>query len=405
MVKFKRVKADPFHKTITISASKSSGIRALILAAIKKYPVTIYNLPKSSDFTTLVNIFEILNLKIQRDENSLCIINSFPECENNFQNIILQTGDGGTTNRFLLAFLARGKNKYLLNPHIQFRTRPMEDLLCPLKDLGIKIEGPFLHRKYWLTVQGPYRTTEQIVKINCLLSTQFVSSCLLSLHDRKHITVKYSKLNSSHTYLKMTLSMIKNSNTSHITIPPDFSSMSYPLVLGALSRGVIFKGIKQVDPLQADSILIEILKQCGVNIKFIKEDLVVQGTQKLHPLIWDCSSCPDLVPALSVLCSFIEGKNQLNNIGSLKYKECDRIVEIKRILEKFQVSYRYDDRTNSLMIEGNPSRKISSLTYRPPQDHRMIMIAYLFMRLGAGGKLFNFEYVNKSFSNFYEVME
>ena len=42
----------------------------------------------------------------------------------------------------------------------------------------------------------------------------------------------------------------------------------------------------------------------------------------------DCSDIPDLVPVLTVLGSFCEGKSYIRNAARLRIKECDRLSAI-----------------------------------------------------------------------------
>ena len=134
------VKPGSFSKNILIPTSKSYANRILILASLCPSVVTIENLPESTDVSNLINCLEKIGIKFLKEpQGTLKVLNSFPECEvdSDLDTIYLETGDGGTTNRFILPFLARGKKKYILKPQGKMRTRPMKELIDSLVFLGV----------------------------------------------------------------------------------------------------------------------------------------------------------------------------------------------------------------------------------------------------------------------------
>ena len=73
------------------------------------------------------------------------------------------------------------------------------------------------------------------------------------------------------------------------------------------------------------------------------------------------------------------------------------------MLKAFNVSFSVDRDNYEIKITGPLSGKVS-ISYDPPEDHRMVMVAYLFMRALEGGVVSNAQHVKKSFANFFEVM-
>ena len=74
-------------------------------------PVTVFNCSDSSDVTSMLSVFKKIGLEIKKNGSDVTVVNSFPDCEKkiNSEVIEIQTGDGGTTNRFLLPLLSVGK--------------------------------------------------------------------------------------------------------------------------------------------------------------------------------------------------------------------------------------------------------------------------------------------------------
>ncbi len=389
---------------ISIPASKSFANRALIMAAMAKHPVSIKNLPLSSDFENLLSSLKKIGIKVFEKENEVIIEDSFPECEQEVSGpISLYTGDGGTTNRFLIPFLARGKNEYWIYPDKHFMSRPIQDLISPLVSLGIKIEGPSYHGP-WLKVQGPYNFRRDI-SIDCARSTQFASGIMMATSDLSEISLNFENLSSSKTYFEMTQWIVKSIRKDVIEVPIDFSSLSYPLAFSILHDRLVVPNQLKEDPFQADSIFIKILEECGADISWTNEGLKSSSSNLLTPVNWDCLLCPDLVPALCFLFSYVDGKSSFKNIKNLKYKECDRLTEICHILSLFEIEHDYLENEDCLVIEGNSEKISPFVSYDAPPDHRMIMMAALFMFHGKGGRIRGASHVQKSFSNFFEIFD
>ena len=136
---FFEVTNTPFVKTIQVPTSKSYANRILILSAISDQKIKIKNIPKSTDVLTLINCLTEIGLEIKREADSLLISNCFPACEQSENPLGLKTGDGGTTNRFLIPLLALGKNEYELVPDGLISQRPIDELVRHLKKLDVKI--------------------------------------------------------------------------------------------------------------------------------------------------------------------------------------------------------------------------------------------------------------------------
>ena len=393
-----RVFLGDFSKSLKIPTSKSYANRLLILGAIFPEKVTLDHLPEATDVTNLISSLKKIGLNITENPGSLSILNSFPDCEKSGQEIVLETGDGGTTNRFLMAMLARGQNTYVLRPDPLFLKRPINDFLFQLSNLGVLVEKG----TDFIKIKGPIKFDDDQLIVDSSLSSQFASAFALSFADKK-IQVLAKDLEASQKYLSLTYHLIEkfNGGVREFSVPLDFSSLSYPLALAALTGEVRIENYPGRDFFQADSIFLEVLKEIGADILEGDNFLLVRKSKNLKPIEMDCSKCLDLVPTLSFLFSYIPGKTILKNIKGLSYKESDRIFEIQRLLNLFKIENRLVE--DSLEIIGS-SCKSPFLEYEAPKDHRLIMTAYLFMRFNSGGIIKNYSSVDKSFPKFFEIL-
>jgi 3-phosphoshikimate 1-carboxyvinyltransferase len=212
------------------------------------------------------------------------------------------------------------------------------------------------------------------------------------------------KIKSSKNYLELTNHLIMKfqDGCRSFRVPLDFSSLSYPVALAALNGSVLIENYQGRDNYQGDSIFLDLLKEAGACVIERRDRLLVGKSSNLKPLEIDCSGCLDLVPTLSFLFSHIPGITLLKNIKSLSYKESDRIFEIQRLLNLFKKECRLTEDFGLEIIGSH--EKSPFIVYEAPKDHRMIMTAYLFMRLNGGGIIKNPMFVDKSFPDFFKLL-
>ncbi len=387
-----------YNKKINIPTSKSRANRMLFLAAITPGEITLTNVPNSSDVMDMIQSLNKIGLQITMIENTVIVKNSFPDCEKlNADNTIrVDCGYGGTTTRFLAGLLALGSKTYHLEPEGHMRLRPMQEMIEPLKQLGINVE--LNSKDTWMTITGPVKHKLEIIDVDTSRSTQFASALAMTLSQWGG-TVNPTNLKASEDYFKMTNDCIEQAKTSNWKIPIDFSSLSYPIALAALCGEVEILNYTGRDRLQPDSIFIDLLKEMGANVIETKTSLKVLKADSLKAWSGDCSGFPDLVPTLCFINSFSSEIGVLTHLEVLKHKECDRLEEMKKILNLFERENKVtEDSITTEHSEGNTSSK----HYDAPDDHRMIMVAALYMKALGGGEINNWHHIKKSYPYFFE---
>ena len=386
----------PFCKTLNAPPAKSYAGRLLILAAMDSRQIVIENIPSCSDTSYLISAFEKIGLKISKNKNKITIHNSFPADERETSDsILIKIGDGGTTTRFLMALLSRGKNRYILEVDEVMAARPMAELMDSLRGLGVKVEKTAQR----FIIQGPAKCIGKTVWMDCKKTSQFASAFMLAFG--KEISLKIKNLHTSKKYISLTENLIKNFKKSTcFTVPADFTSASYPLALGLIAGKAHISNIKHLDEYQADSSFIDIVNKMGAQAIFDEKGLHIQKKQ-LKKISLDCSHFLDLVPTLAFLCTRIQGDSILYGLDNLQYKEAHRLEAIAKLLA---LSGVYAEKsTDRLLIKGEGAGNF--FEYHPPNDHRMVMAAYLFMRSGKGGIIHNALCVKKSWPDFFAQME
>lgn len=381
-------------RQIVIPPSKSCANRALIIAAIKGH-CELRNIGTSTDVLYLIDALKLVGISMTENENGLVVNNSFPACENRNSDIItLKTGDGGTTNRFLLALLALGRNTYRIECDPLFLKRPFESYFDGLRQLGVRCSV----ENGALCIQGPMDLNKEI-QVDCTQTSQFASA--LKLVGANIIP---RELEVSQSYWELTNSMLLDFSTPYIC-PPDMSSLAPFAAWAALKQEVLFTNVFSIDSKQADACFIELLKKLGVSICFTEKGLLISPVPSFKAFDFDCSCAIDLAPTLAFLASYANGKSTLRGLANLRFKESSRLYEITRVLSTFGVPFRVSESFDTLEIIGSPGlAPKKAVNYESPADHRILMLVALFFKMNQGGVLLNSHHICKSFPNFFSFL-
>lgn len=390
-----KLKPQALTREINLPSSKSYANRLLIVAARLGGGRKVLNLPASDDVTFLLHSFQSIGLNIEVKNYATTFFNSFPECEGAGPDpVVLHVGEGGTTARFLLSLLSLGKKRYLLHMEGRLSQRPWDGLIQALRTAGAKIEWEDAHQ---LSIQGPVHPQKLPRQISCKDTTQFITSLQLSFFS-EGLTFTPLDLESSEAYWQMTLECAKDFQEK--SVPQDWSSASYPVVLAAIKgHDVLFRDLHP-DRFQADSLLFDLLKERGA-IEERKEGVVVTRLKTLQPLQVDGSKCLDLIPTLAVLALKLEGVSVITNVRGLIAKESNRLEEILRLLKKMGARISLDQE-HILSIHG--PHRTQAIDLDPVPDHRMVMMAALLLLTNEGGSVTNEQAVSKSFPNFFDIV-
>jgi 3-phosphoshikimate 1-carboxyvinyltransferase len=305
--------------------------------------------------------------------------------------------------------LSRGKLTYHVNAHGHMRNRPMGELIRVLSKLKVNIELGDENSNFWIQVQGPIEDSDVNIDVDASESTQFATGMFLACYDLS-LSINTSNMDTSATYFMLTKKLVElaKSGTRSYIVPPDASSLSYPLAAGLILGSINVTNCTEVDDIQADSEFIKIIKDIGGDISFGSTGLEIKSnSRELKGIDWDCSGCPDLVPTLAFTAAYLNNVSKIRNIKVLRHKESDRINEILKLLKIFKIKHDYSEDEDVLTINGcgEDFKIMEEVELFPPEDHRIVMVSYLFLRRNSGGILHNTGHVAKSFPTFFKVME
>lgn len=380
---------------ISLPASKSISNRVLVINALSYSPLKIDNLAVCEDTDRLLEALY---------SNS----NTF------------YTGDGGTTIRFLTAFLSKIVGEWTVNCSERMKERPIGVLVDALNTLGAQIS--YLENEGYppLKIMGS-NLSKSSLSLSGSVSSQYITALLLiapTLQNGLELTLNGKIV--SRPYIQMTLDIMAEFGVkstfigNKISVKPqaykvrpykvesDWSGASYWYELVALAKGgsVFLEGLRK-DSFQGDAKQVAVWEQLGVKSTFEKGGVLLEKSEtEIARLDFDFCEMPDLAQTFAVACALKGLPFCFTGLETLKIKETNRVVALMRELKKLGFILS-EPKEGSLEWQGDmvsAEENPSIATYR---DHRMAM-AFAPVSLRYPIKIENPKVVNKSYPKFWE---
>ncbi|MGX7582966.1 hypothetical protein [Candidatus Vidania fulgoroideorum] len=418
MNKIIKLKKNTVNKTIP--CSKSVANRIIIISKIYNISIRIRNFLISEDIKIMLNFIKTLGSIIYRKGKEVKIYNIVSKKKNNFY-----VKNAGTVIRNIISYLCFSNFKLKLDGNKNMRRRSLEDLCNSLKEIGFNVF--FLKKKNFLPLKtsniNSYNHKKKLV-IDCKKSSQYATSLLINLPFliKKNLFLLIKNINSSYSYINLTIKILRKFNISlikikynyfiikpfirenyrlkKIIIEKDFTSISYIfffLITNNINN-ILLKTKKKSK--QGDKKLLNIFNNFLFKNFIINKKIVIYKnilSKKIRNIVINCKNIPD--SGMGFLCLFkITKRLKLFNIKSLNYKETNRIYAISKEMRK--IGFLTKEGKNWLIIKKN---KIRNTKIRSYNDHRIAMVFYIFS-FSLKYKLIinNPNCVKKTFYNFFK---
>ena len=422
--------------SVALPASKSMAARALIIAAFAgSRPETIGNLPACTDTDELsAAINALLDVEPQPGKR-IAETDPDPLC------LHLNLGLGGTSLRFFTALAASlPAIEFEVDCAAPLKKRPLAPLCEALIASGARIK--YLDQPGYppLFIQGTHIPGGDR-QISAAISSQFVSAMIMCAPYwkdglRLHLTGDEAV---SFPYIDMTVKMMQKAGAEVsiaddkriISVKPlpyqkvraealkpeaDWSGASYfyELALALPDREIHISSLTPPsESLQGDSRCAEIFNLLGVHTEYnpdgsatlrcdrkLRDD--VASLAKKHPLEFDMSETPDLVPALAVGLCLAGIRFNISGIAHLHLKESDRITALQ--IELGKIGYSLEAGKDFLAWTGGRTPVGENESIDTYHDHRIAMafavaaVALPYLSIN------NPEVTEKSFPDYFKIL-
>lgn len=383
---------------IVIPGSKSESNRLLILSSLFK-KLSLENISNSDDTNYL--------LKALSSKSST-----------------IDIGHAGTAMRFLTSYFSLTTKKEIeLRGSQRMHNRPIKILVDSLREIGASIH--YIDKEgYPPLLIKPSELISKNLIIDSSTSSQYISSLLLIAPKISGgLKIQLTGRETSKPYIDMTISLLKKLGVEITTtdnqisicelqkieskkhyIESDWSSASYFYSVVALAKIDYTLKLSKFSfkSLQGDSKVADIYKSFGVKTTY-KDDLVILKKVKLNTdkFSFDLTSNPDLAQTICVTCLGLGIKCNLTGLHTLKIKETDRLLALKKELSKFNLKVII---TNDSISFDNVDFLKPNVVIETYDDHRMAMS---FACLATKVKIIikDPKVVSKSYSSFWSDLE
>lgn len=406
----------PIKSELTIPGSKSYTNRSLLLAALTKGTVNIVNPLISDDTKALIGCLKNLGIKVSESSKYITVEGDIYSIKD--RTYRLNAYLSGTTIRFMLALSTIIPGVKTLFGKERLNKRPIGDLVDGLRQLSAKID--YLKKEGCPPIKVlSSKLNPGTIKIKGSISSQYISAILMIAPLIGEVTIEIIGNQISKPYIDMTIDTMKqfgvavsNENyrrykvlsgqtyeISEYIVEGDYSSASYFFAIAVLTKSTIT--VKNLNPesAQADIRLLKILEKMGGKIIYGKNQITVVG-KGIKPLSVNMEDCPDQIQTLAVLAAFAKGNTKISGVQSLRVKETNRILALKKELKKMRISVTSTKTT--LTIHGGSPNAASIETYG---DHRMAMSFAIAGTKMPGMKIIDPDVVNKTFPSFWEKLK
>ncbi len=390
-----QIEKTTYSGEISAPPSKSAAHRRLICAALANGKSVIRGISESEDMKATIDCIKALGASVEKDGDTVTVIGCDPK---NREKATLNCRESGSTLRFFVPICLLSDKEATLNGSERLMSRPLE----PYEEICVSQGMDYILTENDLTVKGPI--TSGHFRLRGDVSSQFISGLMfaLPLCDGFSVIELIPPVMSA-SYIAMTVEALKEfgilveiTEDDKIIIPGgqkykptecdiegDWSNAAFFLALGTLGSDIEINGLRR-HSLQGDEVIIKLLGKLS----------------RTCPTI-DISDCPDLAPILMATASALNGVHLINT-DRLKIKESDRGEAMASELRKLGVTVTVGD--NEITVTAPDSLTAPKEPLCGHNDHRIVMASAVILSL-VGGEIDGCEAVNKSFPDFFEILE
>jgi len=411
----KITKTEKLNGEITIPASKSHTIRAVIIAALAEGCSTLENPLFSEDTRAAIHACESLGAKIRQQDRTL-IIDGFGRSPHQPETV-LDMHNSGTSTNLVMGLLAGLGMTAGITGDASLQTRPVKSLAIALNSLGCTVTFEKNNGCPPLTLSG--KLTGGKVTVDAAKSSQYVSSLLLACPLAEKDTEILVQNPTELPYIEMTVNWLKAQNIRYErdgynyfkifgnqkfspfqkTIPADWSSAAFPLGAAAVTGSdVLVKGL-DLDDVQGDKAIVEYLTDMGADIRVEQNGIRIRGSE-LEGKTLDINATPDALPVLSVIGCLARDETRLVNVAQARVKETDRIRVMAKELQK--MGAHIEELADGLIIKKS---RLRAAALNGHHDHRVVMaLSIAGMKTGGETVIDTAEAVSVTYPDYINTM-
>ena len=406
--------------TLRAQPSKNYTTRYLLAAALSEGQTRVVGVATSEDAEAMLRCLKDWGAGLEHVGDDV-VVTGFGASPRS--GVTLDPGNAGAVARFLMAVAAlTGETHFVTDYPDSLGKRPQADLLSALERLGAQTRSQ--DGRFPVTIRGGAGVRGGPLEVSAEKSSQYASALMflapllpggLTLHLTGDVKSRAPLRQTLATLLAFGVRSQASEDLSRIDIaggqkyrleraevPGDYPGSAAILTAAAILPGEVTVSNLRADDLQGEREAVEVLREMGADISRQGERVTVRGGQPLKAVKRDGDTFTDAVQALSAAAASAEGTTTWENVYTLRLKECDRISDTRRELEK--LGLHSAETTDSLMVTGGAVA--GGAVADGHGDHRMIMLLTLIgMRAQAPVRITGAHHIRKSYPQFFAHLE
>ncbi|GAA5512071.1 3-phosphoshikimate 1-carboxyvinyltransferase [Deinococcus carri] len=399
--------------------SKNYTTRYLLAAALAEGETRVVGVATSEDAEALLGCLRDWGAGVERVGEDVVVrgFGAHPR-----SGVTLNPGNAGAVARFLMGVAALTTDTTFVTDFADsLGRRPQGDLLEALERLGARVSSD--GGRLPVIISGPVRGGR--VEVSAERSSQYASALMflgpllpdgLDLHltgdIKSHAPLRQTlgtlaafgvQATASADLTRITIPGGQAYRAGRMSVPGDYPGSAALLAAAALLPGEVTVTNLRENDLQGEREALAVLREMGADLVREGDRVTVRGGRPLHAVTRDGDSFTDAVQALTAAAAFAQGTTTWENVATLRLKECDRISDTRRELERLGLTA--DETEGSLSVTGT-ERLAGGLTADGHGDHRMIMLLTLLgLRADAPLRITGAHHIRKSYPLFFRHLE
>ncbi|MGW0481390.1 3-phosphoshikimate 1-carboxyvinyltransferase [Nonomuraea sp. NPDC003214] len=400
-------------------ASKSYSARAVLAASLAPGTSLIDNVASSNNVKAMMECCQELGARLTHVEPGRLQV----EGPGRFHDgVTLSPGNSGIVLRLLMGAAARNRGITFMTPYLDsLGRRANQEMVDALRTLGVVVEAGE-EGTLPITLDGSAAHGGE-VEISGRRSSQFLSGLLFlgGLLDDA-LSVRVPDELKAKAMVRTTLTVLGSAGVevaasedmmsyrvpaatayqpAHYVCGSDPASTAALLAVAACVDSTVELRHHRLEELDG---VLAYLRDIGVSVTEEDSTLRVQGGGELRPLDFDGSLAPDAVLPLAALAAHADGTSRFYNIEHIRYKECDRISDFRRELERAGIAC--DEKRDELIVHGSPAGVPGGVTVDSHYDHAVVMaMSVVALRSRTGLTIKDPQYVAQTYPRFFDDLQ
>jgi 3-phosphoshikimate 1-carboxyvinyltransferase len=349
---------------LAVPGDKSVSHRAVLLGAISSEPVHVRGFGASADTLSTVAAVEALGVEVERAGETDLVVHGVGLRGLRASSEPVDVGNAGTLIRLLPGILAGQIGSFELTGDASIRSRPMERIAEPLRQMGVAIE-----------------TTEGRPPIRIAGTGRTEAREPIPTRDHTERMLRAAGVPVDRTSGRVAVSPVQELRLGEVDVPGDFSSAA-PFIVAATALSGSNLTLRDVGVNPTRTGLLTVMERMGARVGVFRRRLAsgepVADIEVRPAELVAADVEPELVPLLvdelplvALLACFAHGVTTIRGAAELRVKESDRITATADALNA--VGGHVEPLEDGFRIRGVPTR-LRGGSVDAAGDHRVAML-------------------------------